>query len=631
MTNSEQMPPPPPRKRILVFVLMPVVALLGLGGYLHWRTYADAAETKLDQENFVPQVRTAVAQKLDTPVDLILPGQTEAFDAANLYPRATGYIAERRVDIGSRVHKDDLLVRIEAPDLDQQLAQAQAQLGQSQAAVLQAQAQVQSAQANTKLANVSKYRETTLADQGWETKQNADNATANFSVQTAGIANAEAGVAVALANLKAQQATIDRLQALTAFEQVKAPFDGVITARNVDTGDLLTQDSLGGNPMFSIVRDDVLRIVVNVPQSSAIGIHDGVEAQVTVPEMPGRIFKGRVARSAVALQSSSRSMRTEVDVPNPDQVLRPGLFVDVTFSIPRQTPAVVVPDAALVFNAGGLQVATVGADDAIHFQKVTIYRDFGTTAELRAGLAGGENLVLSPPVELADGSKVQVANPPQQQEGVKRTASRRRLPASGRPPFICRDPTEPIELLCRHDQSSRRQIDDRPKRRRPVRLNQGASRREDASMLRTFEPAPVQARPTNDSQEPALLDPLLRLAGNIQNTHALIVAEHGLDLMCCLIRHGCLAATILRIGDKPDTSDYDLVLVPRAAALPSADEVIRVARRSLAPRGRLIVGVRGGKASAALARRLRLNGFTGLHSAQWFGLTLLRADLRSVS
>ncbi len=213
-------------------------------------------------------------------------------DSANLYPRATGYIAERRVDIGSRVHKDDLLVRIEAPDLDQQLAQAQAQLGQNKAAVLQAQTQVQSAQARTKLANVTKYRETTLATQGWETKQNADNATANFSVQTAGIANAEAGVAVALANLKAQQASIDRLQALTAFERVKAPFDGVITARNVDTGDLLTQDSLGGNPMFSIVRDDVLRIVVNVPQSSAIGIHDGVEAQVTVPEMLDESSRG---------------------------------------------------------------------------------------------------------------------------------------------------------------------------------------------------------------------------------------------------------------------------------------------------------------------------------------------------
>ncbi|HEY1412779.1 MAG TPA: efflux RND transporter periplasmic adaptor subunit, partial [Rhodopila sp.] len=405
MTQSDRTPPPP-RKRLFVYVMVPVLSLLGVGGYLHWRTYADAAETQQEQENFVPQVRTAQAQKISAPVDLTLPGQTEAFDVANLFPRATGYVAERRVDIGSRVHAGDLLLRIEAPDLDQQLEQAQAQLGQNQAAVLQAQAQVQSAEANTKLANLTKFRETTLAGQGWETRQNADTATANFSVQTAGISNAEAGVAVALANLKAQQATVDRLQALTAFEQVKAPFDGVITARNVDKGDLLTQDSLGGAPMFSIVRDDVLRISVYVPQSSAIGIRDGVEAQVTVPEMPGRVFKGRVARSAVALQASSRSMRTEVDVPNPDGTLRAGLFVNVAFSIPRQAPAVVVPDAALVFNAGGLQVATVDADSTVHFQKVTIYRDFGTTAELRDGLAGGESLILSPPAELADGSKV---------------------------------------------------------------------------------------------------------------------------------------------------------------------------------------------------------------------------------
>jgi HlyD family secretion protein len=423
MTQPDRTVPPAPRKRIIVYVLVPVLSLLGLGAYLHWRTYAEAAETRKEQEDFVPHVRTAMAQKIGGPMQLTLPGQTEAFDVANLYPRATGYVAERRVDIGSRVHSGDLLLRIEAPDLDQQLEQARAQLGQNQAAVLQAQAQVQSAEANTKLANVTKYRETTLATQGWETRQNADNATANFSVQTAGIANAEAGVAVAVANLKAQQATVDRLTALTAFEQVKAPFDGVITARNIDKGDLLTQDSSGGAPMFSIVRDDVLRIAVYVPQSAAIGIQDGVEAEVTVPEMPGHVFHGRVARSAVALQAASRSMLTEVDVANPDGTLRPGLFVNVAFSIPRQAPAIVVPDAALVFNAGGLQVATVDADSTIRFQKVTIYRDFGTTAELRDGLAGGESLVLSPPAELADGSKVQVSNPLPPETG-KQTASR---------------------------------------------------------------------------------------------------------------------------------------------------------------------------------------------------------------
>ncbi|WP_428488059.1 efflux RND transporter periplasmic adaptor subunit [Rhodopila sp.] len=417
--------PPPPSKRILVFVLAPILALLGLGGYLHWQTYAAATETQQQQRDFVPQVRTATAQKVDTPVDVTLPGQTEAFNVSNLYARATGYVAERRVDIGSRVHAGDLLLRITAPDLDQQLEQAQAQLGQTRAAVLQAQAQVQSSQANAKLANVTKYRETTLAGQGWETKQNADNATANFSVQTAGIANAEAGVAVAVANLKAQQATVDRLQALTAFERVTAPFDGVITARNVETGDLLTSDTSTGTPLFTIARDDVLRIAIYVPQSSAIGMKDGVKAQVTVPEMPGRVFKARVARSAVALQSASRSMLTEVDVDNPDGALKPGLFVDVAFSIPRQAPGVIVPDEALVFNAEGLRVATVQPDDTIKFAKVSIYRDFGTTAELREGLQGGELLVMSPPTELADGSKVQVSRPPPgQQDTAKQTASR---------------------------------------------------------------------------------------------------------------------------------------------------------------------------------------------------------------
>ena len=416
--------PPPPRKRVLLFVLVPAAALLALGGFLHWQTFTAAKETQHQQEHFVPQVRTATAQKVDKPIELTLPGQTEAFDAANIFPRATGYVAERRADIGSRVHTGDLLVRIEAPDLDQQLAQARAQLGQNQAAVLQAQEMVKSAAASTKLANVTKFRETTLAGQGWETKQNADNATSNFSVQTAGVTSAEAGVAVALANLKAQQATVDRLQALTAFERVTAPFDGVITARNVDTGDLLTSDSSGGTPMFSIARDNVLRIAVYVPQSGAIGFHDGLQAQVTVPEMPGRVFTGRVARNAVALQAASRSMLTEVDVANPDGALRPGLFVDVAFAIPRQAPGIVVPDEALVFNADGLQVATVEPDDTVKFRRVAVYRDFGTSAELRDGLHGGETLVLSPPADLADGSRVQVAKRPPGQDTGKQTASR---------------------------------------------------------------------------------------------------------------------------------------------------------------------------------------------------------------
>ncbi|HQT79413.1 MAG TPA: efflux RND transporter periplasmic adaptor subunit [Rhodopila sp.] len=417
--------PPPPRKRIAVYVLVGAALLLGLGGYQHWKTYADARETQRQQEDFVPRVRTAVAQKVNSPVNLTLPGQTEAFDVANLYPRATGYVAKRLVDIGSRVKQGDLLLKIAAPDLDQQLAQAVAQLGQNQAAVLQAQAQVRSATANTKLAHITRYRETTLAGQGWETKQNADNATANYEVQTAGIANAEAGVAVALANLKAQQATVDRLRELKSFEQVVAPFNGVITARNIATGDLLTQDNNSGSPMFTIARDDMLRISVYVPQSAATGIHDGLAAQITVPELPGRIFTGKVARSSIALRSASRSMLVEVDVPNPDGTLRPGLYVDVAFSIPRQVPGIVVPDESLVFDTRGLQVATVEPDSTVRFRSVSIYRDFGTTAELRDGLQGGETLILSPPVELADGDKVQEMDPAPQHGNTPRRTARR--------------------------------------------------------------------------------------------------------------------------------------------------------------------------------------------------------------
>jgi hypothetical protein len=150
-------------------------------------------------------------------------------------------------------------------------------------------------------------------------------------------------------------------------------------------------------------------------------------------------------------------------------------------------------------------------------------------------------------------------------------------------------------------------------------------------MPQTSVAPPVHARPITDSQEATLLDPLLRLAGDLQETRALIVADHGLDLMCGLIRRGCLAATALRIGDKPDAGDYGLVLVPYATAFPSHDDLIRLARRSLTPDGRLIVGARNGKAATALARRLRLNGFTHLRSTHLLGLTLLRADRRSLS
>lgn len=384
-------------------------ALLAFGAYGHWQTDAAASQAQQQTAAYVPTVRTAPVQSVDTPMTLALPGQTEAFTAANISARATGYIAEREVDIGSRVHKGGLLLRIAAPDLDAQLAQAQAQLAQFNAALMQSQSQLQSAQANTKLAGITNFRTGTLAKQGWETLQNADNASSNLATTTASVAGAEAGIAVAAANIKQQQATVDRLTSLTSFERVLAPFNGVVTARNVDTGDLVTANPSGGTPLFSMVQDDLLRVVVNVPQSGAVGVQPGLQAHISVPEMPGRSFAGLVARSSVALIAASRTLSTEVDVPNPDYVLRAGMFVDVSFDVPRQHPALIVPGEALVFNQGGVQVAVVQPDNTVRLMKVTIGRDFGTTVEVSGGVAGGDRIVLNAPADLADGAKVKLA------------------------------------------------------------------------------------------------------------------------------------------------------------------------------------------------------------------------------
>mgnify|MGYP005812315847 CR=1 FL=1 len=410
---------PLPSGKLFFGVAVIIAGLVAFGAYGHWRQNADARETQEETINFVPTVRTARAAATTKPVDLVLPGQTRAFDTASIYARATGYIAERRVDIGSRVKKGDLLVRIAAPDLDRQLDQAIAQLAQVKAALAQARAQVDQAQANLKLAQVNFERSDALVHRGYDTQQNKDTQQANLTSQQAALETAKAGVTLADANVQAQQAMVDRLRTLTDFEQVTAPFDGVVTRRNVDVGDLVNADNGSGTPMFTMDRDDVLRVSVDVPQSAASGIRDGLEGKVTVPQMPNQVFTGKVARSSVALLSASRTLTTEVDVPNPDGRLRAGLYVDVTISVPREGPSVVVPSEALIFNQQGLHVATVESDDTIRMKSVSIHRDFGRTVELGEGLHEGEAIVLSPPATLRDGTKVKLAPAPEPREAQK--------------------------------------------------------------------------------------------------------------------------------------------------------------------------------------------------------------------
>jgi HlyD family secretion protein len=403
--------PPPPSKWLFVGALVAVACALALGAYGHWRTNAAAEQTQREAIDFIPSVRTAVTKRLSDPIETTLPGQTDAFDRANIFARATGYIAERKVDIGSAVKQGDLLVRIAAPDLDRQLDQAVAQLSQVQAALAQAQAQVTLSTANLKLGNLNYARSDDLVKKGFDTYQNHDTQQANVSTQQANVEAAAAGVKVAQANIEAQQATVNRLRTLAEFEQVTAPFDGVVTVRNIDVGDLVNADTGGGTPMFTMVRDDILRVAVNVPQSLAIAMRDGLEAKIRVFELPGRTFTGKVARSSGALLSASRTLSVEVDVDNSAHALRAGMFVNVTFAVPREHPNVVVPSEALIFNQQGLRVAVVSDDKTVHLQPVTVYRDFGSTIELSDGLHGGEAIVLAAPTNLEDGGKVKVMPP----------------------------------------------------------------------------------------------------------------------------------------------------------------------------------------------------------------------------
>ncbi len=408
--GGEERPKLPMRRLALVVgAVLAVLVLVGVIGRVESNRAAEATRRSMADE--APNVDVATAKREGDTVAVTLPAETQPFDAASVYARATGYIADRRVDIGSRVHKGDLLVLISAPDTDAQLAQAQAQLGQMQAALLQAQSSLKQAQANSHLAKLTTFRSSTLAGEGWTARQSADSDVANAKVQTQGVATAQAGIGVAVANIRAQEATVNRLATLVGYERVVAPFDGVITARRTDVGDLVQADASGGTSMFDEENDNVLRCSVYVPQSEAIGIRDGLQATVTVPELPGQRFRARVSRSATAIDTASRSMLTEVDVPNENHHLKAGLYVLISFSVPRAHPVVTIPDAAVIFNGQGLMTATV-SDGRAHLHHIVIDKDYGTMAELSSGLEGGETVIVNPPADLTDNQKVRTPTTP---------------------------------------------------------------------------------------------------------------------------------------------------------------------------------------------------------------------------
>jgi RND family efflux transporter MFP subunit len=365
--------------------------MVGWGGYTHIARQASAQEALEARQTAIPVVRTLQVKTQDGPRIVDLPGTMQAFDSATLFARATGYIAQRNVDIGSQVHKGDVLAVIAAPDLDQQLIQARAQLAQMQAAFAQA-------TASRSLAAVTNFRTSRLVSEGWNSRQQGDQDRTSLVSQSA-------GVRLAAANILAQEAQVNRLVALTGFEKVVAPFDGVITSRQIDVGALVTADQSSGTSLFSIDRTDVLRVQVYVPQEYFFGLKDGQDATLTVPQLPGRVFHGKVARNAGALGTSTRTLLVEVDVDNRDKALSPGLYGVVHLEQPRDKPVVFVPSEAIIFNKDGLSAA-VFADGRAQIRHLNVLADDGAQVEVRDGVRPGEQVILNPPVNLTEGMKV---------------------------------------------------------------------------------------------------------------------------------------------------------------------------------------------------------------------------------
>jgi RND family efflux transporter MFP subunit len=373
-------------------LLLALTAALVFGAWNHYFRHGEVAMFAQQSRDFIPQVRVTMVQPSDGTLVVNLPATTSAFSVANIFARATGYIDKREVDIGDRVKAGQLLAEIVAPELDHQIAEAEATLSQLKAALEQA-------QANSELAKVTWGRDSPLVSKGWLTAQQG-----TIDVQT--LKAQQAAVAVARANVVAEEAQLQVLHQQKIYQRVVAPFEGVITQRNIDIGSLVQADATTGTFMFTIMQGHVIRTQLFVPQDQAFGMSPGIDAVVRVPEIPDRTFPGKVTRIAEALQPGSRTLLTEVDIPNPDGALAPGIYCTVELHIPRKTPSYKISADAIIFNESGLQVAVV-ENGVVRLRKVTVIRDLGKELEVNSGIKQGDQLILNPAVDLIDGSKVQ--------------------------------------------------------------------------------------------------------------------------------------------------------------------------------------------------------------------------------
>jgi RND family efflux transporter MFP subunit len=369
-------------------LLILVLAGAVLVAYIIWSGIASRAQASstLASETSdlsVPVVSVITPKTLPGAQEIALPGNLQAFIDTPVWARSSGYLKAWYMDIGAHVTKGQLLAVIEAPEVDQQLRQANAQL--------------QTAEANLKLSQVTAERYTNLFKSDSVAKQDVDNAVQDQAAKTADVSSAKANVS--------------RLEQLVAFEKVTAPFSGILTARNVDVGALVDQGAnTPGKELFHVASIDTLRAYVSVPETYSQAAKPGVQAYLTLDEFPGRQFRGQVVRNANAIDQSSRTLLVEVDVKNASGELLPGSYVSVHLKLPSKIPALTVPSNTLLFRSEGLRVVRA-TDGKAELVPVIMGRDFGDSVELLSGIRKDDKVVVNPSDSIVNGQKIQIVSP----------------------------------------------------------------------------------------------------------------------------------------------------------------------------------------------------------------------------
>lgn len=370
------------RTRSARLAVLIVLVLLIAGAFALMRRLTERHALAKETETLaVPTVSVMKPGVEPTTDELVLPAQLQPYVESAIFARTNGYLLRWTKDIGSHVKKGDLLAEIDTPEIDQELSQAKASR--------------QQIEAQLQLAKSTAERWTNLRKTDSVSQQEADQ-------QVSAYAQAQANLAAANANVR-------RLEQLESFKRVYAPFDGVITRRNTDVGALIAAGSnTQGKELFDIAQFDPLRVYVNVPQINSPSIRRGMPAYIDLREFPGQKFSGKIVRTADAIDPGTRTLLTEVDVPNKEGRLLPGSYAQVHFAVPVQTTRISVPVNALLFRSEGPRVAVVGSDSKVHLKPVTIGRDFGTKVEILDGLQATDQIVVNPADSLEEGQQVNI-------------------------------------------------------------------------------------------------------------------------------------------------------------------------------------------------------------------------------